>query len=54
MRCLLLRPRLDGECEVLDADGGSLIHLGEHAGSLAEHGQQIASALDELLTRSWG
>ena len=28
--------------------------LGEHAGSLGEHGQQIADAPYELLTRSWG
>lgn len=28
--------------------------LGPKAGSLAEHGQSIAHALDELLTRSWG
>lgn len=27
--------------------------LGEYAGSLTEHGQEIADALDELLTRSW-
>ena len=28
--------------------------LGEHVGSLSEHGHTIADALDELLTRSWG
>ena len=28
--------------------------LGAHVGSLAEQGQTIAEALDELLTRSWG
>ena len=28
--------------------------LGEHVSSLAEHGQAIADALDELLTRTWG
>jgi len=27
--------------------------LGEQVSSLAEHGQAIADALDELLTRSW-
>ena len=27
--------------------------LGEQVSSLAEHGQAIANALDELLTRSW-
>jgi len=39
---------------MLDVDNGSLNQLGKHAGSLAEHGQQITDALDELLTRSWG
>jgi toxin CcdB len=28
--------------------------LGPCVGSLSEHGQAIADALDELLTRSWG
>jgi toxin CcdB len=28
--------------------------LGAHVGSLANDGQRIADALDELLTRSWG
>jgi len=28
--------------------------LGERVGSLSERGQDIADALDELLTRSWG
>jgi toxin CcdB len=28
--------------------------LGPKVASLAEHGQSIADALDELLTRSWG
>ncbi len=28
--------------------------LGEHVTSLADEGQAIADALDELLTRSWG
>ncbi len=28
--------------------------LGAHVASLAEQGQTIADALDELLTRSWG
>jgi toxin CcdB len=27
--------------------------LGECVGSMAEHGQEITDALDELLTRSW-
>jgi len=28
--------------------------MGPQVGSLADHGQTIADALDELLTRSWG
>lgn len=28
--------------------------LGEYVGSLSEHGQAIADALDELFTLSWG
>jgi len=31
-----------------------LDQLGEVVGSLAQEGQVIADALDELLTRSWG
>jgi toxin CcdB len=31
----------------------ALDQLGECVGSLAENGQEIADALDELLTRSW-
>ena len=38
----------------LDMVSVALDQLGEHAASLAEHGQAIADALDELLTRSWG
>ena len=38
----------------LDMVSVALDQLGEHAGSLAEQGQTIADALDELLTRSWG
>lgn len=38
----------------LDTVSAALDQLGEHIGSLAEHGQQIADAMDELLTRSWG
>ncbi len=38
----------------LDMDSVALDQLGEHAGSFADHGQAIADALDELLTRSWG
>lgn len=32
----------------------SLEQLGDQIGSLAEHDQRIADALDEPLTRSWG
>ena len=32
----------------------ALDQLGERVGSLAERGQDITDALDELLTRSWG
>lgn len=38
----------------LDMVSVALDQLGEHVGSLAEHGQRISDALDELLTRSWG
>lgn len=38
----------------LDMVSVAVDQLGAHAGSLAEHGQTIADALDELLTRSWG
>jgi toxin CcdB len=38
----------------LDMVSASLEQLGDQIGSLAEHGQSIADALDELLTRSWG
>ena len=38
----------------LDMVSVALDQLGEHFGSLAEHGQAITDALDELLTRSWG
>ncbi|MBX3587390.1 MAG: CcdB family protein [Ramlibacter sp.] len=37
----------------LDMVSVAIDQLGEHVGSLAEQGQQIADALDELLTRSW-
>ena len=37
----------------LDMVSVALDQLGECVGSLAEHGQEIADALDELLTRSW-
>lgn len=38
----------------LDMVSVALENLGEHVGSLADQGQAIADALDELLTRSWG
>ena len=38
----------------LDTVSVALEDLGARAGSLAEHGQAITDALDELLTRSWG
>ena len=38
----------------LDTVSVALEDLGTKSGSLAEHGQAIADALDELLTRSWG
>ena len=38
----------------LDMASVAVDQLGEHVGSLSEHGQAIADVLDELLTRSWG
>ena len=38
----------------LDMVSVALDQLGEQVASLAEHGQAISDALDELLTRSWG
>ena len=38
----------------LDTVSVAVDQLGECVGSLAEHGQRIADALDELFTRSWG
>jgi len=38
----------------LDMVSVALNQLGPCVGSLAEQGQAIADALDELLTRSWG
>lgn len=37
----------------LDMVSVAVDQLGEQVTSLAEHGQAIADALDELLTRSW-
>lgn len=38
----------------LDMVSVAVDQLGAHVGSLTEHGQRIADALDELLSRSWG
>ena len=38
----------------LDMVSVALDQLGPRVDSLAQHGQAIADALDELLTRSWG
>jgi toxin CcdB len=38
----------------LDMVSVAVDQLGEHVASLADFGQDIADALDELLTRSWG
>ena len=38
----------------LDMVSVALDQLGVQVGTLAEHGQAITDALDELLTRSWG
>lgn len=38
----------------LDTVSVAVDQLGEWVGSLAEHGQSITDAMDELLTRSWG
>ena len=38
----------------LDMVSVALDQLGPKVDSLAEHGQAIADALDELLTRAWG
>ena len=38
----------------LDTVSVALEDLGSKVGSLAEHGQSITDAMDELLTRSWG
>lgn len=38
----------------LDMVSVAVDQLGSLVGSLAEYGQDIADALDELLTRSWG
>ena len=37
----------------LDMVSVAIEQLGEKAGSLAEHGQAITDALDEVFTRAW-
>jgi len=37
----------------LDMVSVALEQLGEHAGSLSDHGQAITDALDEVFTRAW-
>ena len=37
----------------LDMVSVALDQLGEHAGSLSDHGQAITDALDEVFTRAW-
>ncbi|WP_077002874.1 CcdB family protein [Variovorax sp. KK3] len=38
----------------LDTVSVAVEQLGKRVGSLADQGQQIADAMDEMLTRSWG
>ena len=48
--------RVDGREVVLhplDTVSVAIDELGPVVGSLAEHGQQIADAMDELFTRAW-
>ena len=45
---------LDVVLHPLDMVSVALDQLGAHIDSLAEDGQRITDALDELLTRSWG
>ena len=46
--------KIDVVLHPLDMASVAVEQLGEHVGSLSEHGHTIADALDELLTRSWG
>ncbi|HOB02155.1 MAG TPA: CcdB family protein [Casimicrobium huifangae] len=46
--------KIDVMLHPLDMVSVAVEQLGERVGSLAEHGQAITDALDELLTRSWG
>jgi toxin CcdB len=45
---------LDVVLHPLDIVSVASDQLGEHVASLADEGQAIADALDELFTRSWG
>jgi len=45
---------LDVVLHPLDIVSVASDQLGEHVASLADEGQAVADALDELLTRSWG
>ena len=45
---------IDVVLHTLDTVSVAVDQLGECVGSLAEQGQSIADALDELFTRSWG
>ena len=45
---------IDVVLHTLDMVSVALDQLGDCVGSLAEHGQSITDAIDELLTRSWG
>ena len=44
--------KIDVVLHPLDMVSVAVDQLGEHVASLANHGQAIADALDELLTRS--
>ncbi len=46
--------KIDVMLHPLDMVSVAAEQLGERIGSLSEHGQAIADALDELFTRSWG
>jgi toxin CcdB len=46
--------KIDVVLHPLDMVSVAVGQLGERVGSLAEHAQAIADALDELFTRFWG
>ena len=46
--------KIDVVLHPLDMVSVAVDQLGERVASLADHGQAISDALDELLTRSWG